>query len=97
MPQFPCGILFIVKHHIMDESVLKSAIAAISSGEYGEDDIVVAKHWLDELNKKELSIKRKMEQTKNEFSKKKNKTEIELKAIRHDIKQMKSVMKNIQK
>jgi hypothetical protein len=97
MPQLSCGILFIIKYFIMDESILKSAIAAISSGEYGEDDVVVAKHWLDELNKKELSVKRKMEQAKNEFSKKKSKNEFELKAIRHDIKQMKSVMKNIKK
>ena len=81
----------------MDESVLKAAIAAISSGEYGENDVVVARHWLDELNRKELFIKRKMEENKNEFSKKKNKTETELKAIRHDIKQMRSVMKNVQK
>ena len=78
----------------MEESVFKTAILAISSGEYTEDDIHVAKQWLDRLNQKELSIKRKMEQSKNEFSRKKNKTETELKTIRQDIKQLKYIIKN---
>lgn len=81
----------------MDESIFKTAFLAISSGEYGEDDVVVTKKWLDELNKKELSIKRKMEQSRNEFSKKKNKTETELKTVRRDIKQIQSILKTIQK
>lgn len=79
----------------MDESVFKTAILAISSGEYSEDDIKVAKQKLDELNKKELSIKRAMEKSKNEFSRKKDKTEIELKTIRSDIKILKNILKNI--
>ena len=79
----------------MDESVFKTAISAISSGEYSESDVKHAKQWLDELNQKELSIKRKMEKSKNEFVKSKGKTNNELKTVRSDIKTVKNLLKNI--
>jgi hypothetical protein len=79
----------------MDESVFKTAILAISSGEYSENDVKHAKQWLDELNQKELSIKRKMEKNKNEFVKNKGKTETELKTIRADIKSVKNILKAV--
>lgn len=79
----------------MDESVFKTAILAISSGEYSENDVKHAKQWLDELNQKELSIKRKMEKSKNEFVKNKGKTETELKTIRADIKSVKNILKAV--
>ena len=79
----------------MDESVFRTAIMAISSGEYSENDVKHAKLCLDELSQKELSIKRKMEKSKNEFVKNKGKTSNELKTIRADIKSVKNILKNI--
>ena len=74
----------------MDETIFKTSLSAIVSGEYGEADIKVAKEWLDDLNKKELSLKRKMEKNKNEFVKNKGKTSNELKTIRNEIKSLKN-------
>jgi hypothetical protein len=79
----------------MDESVFKTAISAISSGEYSESDVRHAKQWLDELNQKELSIKRKMEKTKNEFVKNKGRASTELKAVRADIRSVKNILKAV--
>jgi len=77
----------------MDEAVFKTALSAISSGDYSDADIRTVKEWLDALNKKELAIKRKLEQNKNEFVKNKGKTNSELKTIRSDIKSIKNILK----
>lgn len=77
----------------MDESIFKTALSAISSGEYSDADIRTVKEWLESLNKKELAIKRKLEQNKNEFVKNKGKTNSELKTIRSDIKSIKNILK----
>ena len=77
----------------MDESIFKTALSAISSGEYSDADIRTVKEWLETLNKKELAIKRKLEQNKNEFVKNKGKTNSELKTIRSDIKSIKNILK----
>ena len=95
MPHFYAAFYLLLKQHIMDESVFRTAISAILSGDYTESDVNIAKQWLEELNKKELSIKRSLEKSKNEFSRKKNKTEAQLKTVRSDIKQLKIVLKSI--
>jgi len=77
----------------MDEAIFKTALSAISSGDYSDADISTVKEWLDALNKKELAIKRKLEQNKNEFVKNKGKTNSELKLIRSDIKMIKNILK----
>lgn len=77
----------------MDEAIFKTALSAISSGEYSDADIRTVKEWLETLNKKELAIKRKLEQNKNEFVKNKGKTNSELKTIRSDIKSIKNILK----
>lgn len=77
----------------MDEAIFKTALSAISSGEYSEADVRTVKEWLESLNKKELAIKRKLEQNKNEFVKTKGKTNSELKTIRSDIKSIKNILK----
>lgn len=77
----------------MDEAIFKTALSAISSGEYSDADIRTVKEWLESLNKKELAIKRKLEQNKNEFVKNKGKTNSELKTIRSDIKSIKNILK----
>ena len=77
----------------MDEAVFKTALSAISSGDYSDADIRTVKEWLDALNKKELAIKRKLEQNKNEFVKNKGKTNSELKTVRSDIKSIKNILK----
>ena len=77
----------------MDESVFKNSFAAIASGEYSESDVKSVKDWLDALNKKELSLRRKIEKNKNEFVKEKDKSNSELKKIRNEIKEIKVVLK----
>lgn len=77
----------------MDETIFKEAVAAISEGNYTDNDIKAVKEWLECLNKKELSIKRKLEKTKNDFVKNKDKTNTELKLIRGDIKKIKGILK----
>lgn len=77
----------------MDEAIFRTALSAISSGDYSDADVRTVKEWLETLNKKELAIKRKLEQNKNEFVKKKGKTNSELKTIRSDIKSIKNILK----
>lgn len=77
----------------MDESIFKGAVAAISEGDYSESDVKVVKEWLDSLNKKELSIRRKLEKSKNDFVKSKEKQNSELKTVRNEIKEIKMILK----
>ena len=77
----------------MDEVIFKTALSAVSSGEYGEADLRAVKEWLESLNKKEAAIKRQLEKNKNEFVKRKDKTSSELKNLRNDIKTIKSILK----
>lgn len=79
----------------MEEGILNEAIAAILAGEFSENDAKIVKDRLNELSKKELAIKRKMEKDKNAFVKAKGKSNSELKSIRKDIKDLKIVLKNI--
>ena len=77
----------------MDEMIFKTALSAVSSGEYGEADVKVVKQWLEVLNRRESAIKRQIEKNKNEFVKKKDKTSSQLKNIRRDIKTIKNILK----
>lgn len=79
----------------MDESNFKLAVAAVSSGSYDEADVKAIKEQLDSLNQKELSIRRQMEKSKNEFVKKKDKSYSELKVVRGDIRKLRNILKNI--
>ena len=58
----------------MDEMIFKTALSAVSSGEYGEADVKVVKQWLEVLNRRESAIKRQIEKNKNEFVRNKGKT-----------------------
>lgn len=77
----------------MDEVIFKTALSAVSSGEYGEADLRAVKEWLELLSKKEAAIKRQLEKNKNEFVKRKDKTSSELKNLRNDIKAIKNILK----
>lgn len=77
----------------MDESVFVAALSAISSGEYSRSDEKIVKERIDSLNKEELTIKRKMEKSKNEYSRKKDKLSSELKTVRKNIRTLKSALK----
>ena len=79
----------------MEESNFVEAVAAISSGEYSENDLLIVKRRLNELNKEELALKRKMEKDKNAFVKSKGKNTTQLKAIRKDIKDLKIVLNSL--
>jgi len=80
----------------MNEVLFKSAVAAISSGDYSESDIKIIKDDLSLLAKKEKEILRKMEKDKNEFAKRKRKTNSELKEIRKEIKEINNIFKKTQ-
>ena len=45
------------------------------------------------MNKKELSIRRKLEKSKNDFVKSKEKQNSELKSVRSEIKEIKMILK----
>lgn len=77
----------------MDENTFKTAVAAISSGEFSPDDVKTTKKWLETLKSKETALKRKIEQQKNEFVKNKGKTTSKLKEIRGEIKTLKILLK----
>ena len=77
----------------MDEMIFKTALSAVSSGEYGEADVKVVKQWLEVLDRRESAIKRQIEKNKNEFVRNKGKTNSELKNIRTDIKHIKNILK----
>lgn len=79
----------------MDESNFKTALAAVSSGEYDESDVKAIKEQLNSLNKKELALKRQMEHSKNEYVKNKNKSQKELDTIKKDIKSVKNILSGI--
>ena len=78
----------------MEEDVFKSAIAAISSNEFSEEDVKTVKKWLETLKTKENAIKRKIEQEKNTFVKNKSKNNSKLKEIKSEIKTIKNILKN---
>lgn len=78
----------------MNESTFKTALSAISSDEYGTDDIKAVKKWLEELKSKESAVKRRLEQDKNNYVKKKEKTSSELREIRGKIKSINNILKN---
>ena len=79
----------------MDEAIFTKAFASISSGEYSEEDVKLVKQWVEELSKKESIIKRKAEQTKNNFVKNKDKAMSELKRIKNDKKAIRNILKTI--
>jgi len=70
-------------------------MAAISSGEYCDSDIRTIKNRLNSLTKEELTIKRQMEKSKNDYSKQKDKTSNQLKTIRKDIKELQAMLKYV--
>ena len=76
-------------------AIFRTAFAAISSGEYSDADVSIVRQWLEELNKKEATMKRKIEKNKNEFVKTKDKSNSELKLIKTDIKAIKNILKAI--
>ena len=79
----------------MEDVIFKTAIAAVTSGDYCESDVKVIKDHLNFLNKEELTLKRKIEKETNEFVKNKDKHQTELKNIRSDIKELKHILKHI--
>lgn len=79
----------------MEDAILKTAMAAVASGDYCENDIKVIKKQLESFNKQELKLKRQIERETNEFIKNKDKQQMELKNIRVNIKDLKHLLKNI--
>jgi hypothetical protein len=79
----------------MEESVFKTALAAISSGDYCESDVKVIKEQLNCYNKEELALKRKIEKETNDFVKNKDKHHSDLKTIRSNIKTLKHILKDL--
>lgn len=86
-------IIYKKKHIAMDETIFKTALAAISSGEYDNSDVKVVSSWLVSLNKEELNLIREMEKEKKEFTRNKNKSSSKLRIIKKDIKQIKEILK----
>ena len=79
----------------MEEAIFKTALAAVTSGDYCESDIKVIKEQIKCLNKQELTLKKKKKKDTNDFVKHKDKNQTELKLIRNDIKSLKNILKEI--
>jgi hypothetical protein len=79
----------------MDESIFKTALAAIASEDYNDSDVKAVSNWLVLLNKEEMGIKRQMEREKKEFLKHQGKSDSALKQIRKNINQVKAILKKI--
>jgi hypothetical protein len=79
----------------MEESVFKTALAAVSSGDYCESDVKIIKEQLNCYNKQEASLKRKIEKETHDFVKNKDKHQSDLKTIRSNIKTIKQILKTI--
>ena len=78
-----------------DSIIYKTALAAVTSGEYCESDIKVLKEQVYDYNKKESTIRRQMERDTNEFVRNKGKSQSELKNIRTYIKELKNILKAV--
>ena len=76
-------------------NVYKTALAAVTSGDYCENDIQVLKEQLNDYNRQESTIRRQMERDTNEFVRNKGKSQAELKNIRTYIKELKNILKAI--
>ena len=70
----------------MEEAIFKTALAAVTSGEYCESALNVMKEQIKCLSKQEIALKRKIEKDNNDFVKHKDKNQANLKTIRSDIK-----------
>ena len=79
----------------MEEAIFKTALAAVTSGDYCESDVKVIKEQIKCLSKQERALKRKIEKDTNDFVKHKGKNQAELKTIRSDIKSLKNILKEI--
>ena len=79
----------------MDETIFKTALAAIASENYNNSDVKTVSSWLVLLNKEEISLKRQMEREKKEFLKNQNKSDSVLRQIRKNISQVKSILKKV--
>ena len=79
----------------MDETIFKTALAAIASENYNNSDVKTISSWLVLLNKEEISLKRQMEREKKEFLKNQNKSDSVLRQIRKNISQVKSILRKV--
>ena len=79
----------------MDETIFKTALAAIASENFDNSDVKTVTSWLVFLNKEEINLKRQMEREKKEFIKSQGKSDSALRKIRKDINQVKSILKRV--
>lgn len=87
--------IFIKKTPMCDANIYRTALAAVTSGDYCESDVKVLKEQLNDFNKRESTIRRQMERDTNEFVKNKGKNQTELKNIRTYIKELKNILKAV--
>ena len=73
----------------------QNAIKSVLINEYNDSDIKIIKHKLNELLKKEVSIKQQIEKETSEYVKKKNKSKTDLKIIHNDIKEIRNILKHL--
>lgn len=79
----------------MDETIFKTALAAIASENYNNSDVKTISSWLVLLNKEEINLKKQMERDKKEFLKNQNKSDSVLRQIRKNISQVKSILRKV--
>ena len=79
----------------MEAFDFQNAVKSVIDQEYSDSDIKTIKRQLNDLSKKEVALKQKIEKETSEFLKMKNKYKSELKTIHNDIKDIRNILKNI--
>lgn len=85
--------MFLKYFNIMEIFDYQNAVKSVITNDYTDSDIKIIKRHLNELLKKEVSLKQKIEKETTEFIKSKNKTKNELKALHNDIKEIRNILK----
>lgn len=89
------GFYFLKYFNIMDNIDFQNAVKSVLNKDYSNADIKIIKHQLNDLLKKEVSIKQKIEKETSEFLKTKNKLKNEIKTVQNDIKDIRNILKKL--
>ena len=85
--------MFLKYFNIMEIFDYQNAVKSVITNDYTDSDIKIIKRHLNELLKKEVSLKQKIEKETTKFIKSKNKAKNELKALHNDIKEIRNILK----
>lgn len=77
----------------MENHALQVAIAAVVSDEFSESDVRTIRHEIENLNREEHTLRRRMERETNQFVRNKDRNQSNLRRIRNAIRELKLLIK----